>query len=197
MNIKSIAVCLCLAMLWSVSSARADVVLANFTVEATFPPPSFSPVDITVPSVGSVTFALNGSGTIAATLSTSGSIEGFGFESNLPFFISSGFSAPGYSDTAWGTAFGEFDSGFFNSGAAVSSITWTIGTPGEFTSVLQALGGSTASDQFFLFAGGNQYAGNVSAVPEPSTWAMMILGFFGVGFMTYRRKSRGPALRLA
>jgi PEP-CTERM motif-containing protein len=28
----------------------------------------------------------------------------------------------------------------------------------------------------------------VSAVPEPSTWAMMILGFLGVGFMAYRRK---------
>jgi hypothetical protein len=26
-----------------------------------------------------------------------------------------------------------------------------------------------------------------SAVPEPSTWAMMILGFLGVGFMAYRR----------
>jgi len=29
----------------------------------------------------------------------------------------------------------------------------------------------------------------VSAVPEPSTWAMMILGFFGIGFLAYRRKS--------
>jgi hypothetical protein len=37
----------------------------------------------------------------------------------------------------------------------------------------------------------------VAAVPEPSTWAMMILGFFGVGFMAYRRKQNGPALRLA
>jgi PEP-CTERM motif len=27
-----------------------------------------------------------------------------------------------------------------------------------------------------------------SAVPEPSTWAMMILGFFGIGAMTYRRR---------
>jgi hypothetical protein len=27
-----------------------------------------------------------------------------------------------------------------------------------------------------------------SAVPEPSTWAMIILGFFGVGFMAYRKK---------
>ena len=29
-----------------------------------------------------------------------------------------------------------------------------------------------------------------SAVPEPSTWAMMILGFMGVGFMAYRRKNQ-------
>ncbi|MEH2517640.1 hypothetical protein V1277_006382 [Bradyrhizobium sp. AZCC 1588] len=28
----------------------------------------------------------------------------------------------------------------------------------------------------------------VAAVPEPSTWAMMILGFAGVGYMTYRRR---------
>jgi hypothetical protein len=27
-------------------------------------------------------------------------------------------------------------------------------------------------------------------VPEPSTWAMMILGFAGIGFMAYRRKSK-------
>ena len=36
----------------------------------------------------------------------------------------------------------------------------------------------------------------VSAVPEPSTWAMMILGFFGVGFVAYRRKS-ASAFRVA
>jgi hypothetical protein len=34
---------------------------------------------------------------------------------------------------------------------------------------------------------------NVSAVPEPSTWAMMILGFCGVGLMAYRRKRPGSA----
>jgi hypothetical protein len=30
----------------------------------------------------------------------------------------------------------------------------------------------------------------VGAIPEPSTWAMMLLGFGGVGFMAYRRKSK-------
>jgi hypothetical protein len=37
---------------------------------------------------------------------------------------------------------------------------------------------------------------SVSAVPEPSTWAMMILGFVGIGFMAYRRKGQ-PSFRLA
>jgi hypothetical protein len=29
------------------------------------------------------------------------------------------------------------------------------------------------------------------AIPEPSTWAMMLLGFAGVGYLGYRR-ARGP-----
>ena len=32
------------------------------------------------------------------------------------------------------------------------------------------------------------------SVPEPSTWAMMLLGFAGLGFMTYRRKSKTALL---
>ena len=37
---------------------------------------------------------------------------------------------------------------------------------------------------------GNYLIQVAEAVPEPSTWAMMILGFAGVGFMAYRRKSK-------
>jgi len=36
-----------------------------------------------------------------------------------------------------------------------------------------------------------------SAVPEASTWAMMILGFLGVGLVTYRRKGFKHRFRLA
>ena len=32
----------------------------------------------------------------------------------------------------------------------------------------------------------------VVGVPEPSTWAMMLLGFVGLGFLAHRRKSRAP-----
>jgi PEP-CTERM motif len=34
---------------------------------------------------------------------------------------------------------------------------------------------------------------SVADVPEPSTWAMMILGFAGIRFMAYRRKQNGSA----
>jgi hypothetical protein len=37
----------------------------------------------------------------------------------------------------------------------------------------------------------------VAAVPEPSTWAMMILGFAGVGCMAYRKKRNGSVFRFA
>ena len=32
------------------------------------------------------------------------------------------------------------------------------------------------------------------AVPEPSTWAVMLLGFAGLGFMTYRRTKKSAAV---
>jgi hypothetical protein len=35
-----------------------------------------------------------------------------------------------------------------------------------------------------------------SAVPEPSTWAMMIFGFAGLGFIAYRRKSKPTSITL-
>jgi hypothetical protein len=36
-----------------------------------------------------------------------------------------------------------------------------------------------------------------TSVPEPSTWAMMILGFFGIGFMAYRRRNQTVPLSAA
>ena len=38
--------------------------------------------------------------------------------------------------------------------------------------------------------GGGEIRGFLHAVPEPSTWAMMILGFAGLGFRAYRRKNK-------
>ncbi|OKO69023.1 hypothetical protein AC630_37645 [Bradyrhizobium sp. AS23.2] len=35
------------------------------------------------------------------------------------------------------------------------------------------------------------------AVPETSTWAMLILGFAGIGFITHRRRNQTSALTVA
>jgi hypothetical protein len=43
-------------------------------------------------------------------------------------------------------------------------------------------------DSFYGDNSGSQTL-SVTAVPEPSTWAMMILGFAGIGAMTYRRRT--------
>ena len=58
----------------------------------------------------------------------------------------------------------------------------------------QSLAARSALNETF---GGQVFVATaVSGIPEPSTWAMMILGFAGVGFMAYRRKSK-PALMAA
>jgi hypothetical protein len=68
---------------------------------------------------------------------------------------------------------------------------------------------TSVADQFNAFNNGNPDAGyptagywtadfpTVAAVPETSTWIMMILGFCGLGFMGYRRKRNGPTFRAA
>jgi hypothetical protein len=63
-----------------------------------------------------------------------------------------------------------------------------------------ALGWAGIDELTFSTSSGNTYENllltnfvvndTVGAVPEPSTWAMMLLGFAGVGFMAYRRKPR-------
>jgi hypothetical protein len=59
---------------------------------------------------------------------------------------------------------------------------------------LLGISGATFQDVRQVRLGGG---GVVAAVPEASTWAMMILGFAGVGFLAYRRKDKGMAFRVA
>ncbi len=86
-------------------------------------------------------------------------------------------------DILWG-AYGPVDlNGNIGWAYAFSDGNWTYNNSAE--SVLLANGDLN----LWAFAA-------VAAVPEPSSWTMMILGFAGVGFMAYRRKSK-PALTAA
>ena len=101
-----------------------------------------------------------------------------------------------------------------------SPVTTGLNFPASVTGLITVLGGLVYIDfqpQSLNF-GGNQYTLTLddvllgttiryrtdidhlngtfainSAVPEPSTWAMMVLGFAGLGFMAYRRRNQSPA----
>ena len=85
-------------------------------------------------------------------------------------------------------------------GAFLGSIPIDTGAngPGGLWSLIFGNGGSGGDPNTLYFTDGingemDGLFGAISAVPEPSTWAMLLLGFAGVGFMAYRRKSK-PAL---
>jgi hypothetical protein len=95
---------------------------------------------------------------------------------------------------------------FFTDGGPVVGHTFINGNDGPYST----LSGATfqAGTNTLFFIGNNTNGGinggeaggpaaiffdgtvtfDVAAVPEPSTWAMMILGFAGIGAMTYRRR---------
>jgi hypothetical protein len=65
--------------------------------------------------------------------------------------------------------------------------------------VLQFIAGLEAGNAYLnihnaTFPGGEIRGQITASVPEPSTWAMMILGFVGVGFMGYRRSRKSLAV---
>ncbi len=56
---------------------------------------------------------------------------------------------------------------------------------------------STAFVTQVTFTGDGEFTGTmtaITAVPEPSTWAMIILGFAGIGFLAYRRRNQRAVL---
>jgi hypothetical protein len=110
---------------------------------------------------------------------------------------SPGTGAAGINTLGWTDICGcgsEFDDSIYD----ISGLTGTANASGVATIVF-----NDASNEAYM----NEHYGidnvlvdgtlAVAAVPEPSTWAMMILGFCGVGFMAYRRKQNGSALSVA
>jgi hypothetical protein len=79
----------------------------------------------------------------------------------------------------------------------------TVGSPPNQTGIQSACVADTGASNYGSCSSGTLTFHSTdspitiaTAVPEPSTWAMMILGFCGIGFMAYRRKAK-PALMAA
>ncbi len=135
------------------------------------------------------TFAGTILNTVANPLQSGFSIDGAQSEDGFKNFSQSlGYSGP---KTVQLLSFEEtVNSSFLLSSSSFALSTGDGGTKAFF-----------AADVTTTFATGASNTGPVggltisTAVPEPSTWAMMILGFMGVGFMAYRRRGQ-PSLRL-
>lgn len=82
-----------------------------------------------------------------------------------------------------------FGSGLFGASgfAGLGDGNATVGSPNffDFQQVASPNWKVLNADGVRLFVEGNV----VAAVPEPSTWAMIILGFAGIGAVTYRRRT--------
>jgi hypothetical protein len=206
-----------LALLAIVAPANALVVTSNLDIFATTSPPIATPgtdlgrvtvTDISggveiavtllngaqfVPTGGHTSFGFNVNGTVTGINILSPPTPAGTFTVLTPFPGS--FPDP---------AFGPFSYGITCSGCGNGGSNPSPG-PLDFD-VLGVTAAQFLSTTGFLFAadllgpggGTGAVAGDplVTAVPEPSTWAMMILGFFGVGFMAYRRRS-GVTVRFA
>jgi hypothetical protein len=117
---------------------------------------------------------------------------------NGTFDAIGGTNAPSALSFEWST------DGFTTAGHVITTFTTAPPDAGVFHTIN---GVFTAPSAFTfrivdgsLAASGNDFAIDnlsITPVPEASTWAMMILGFFGIGFVTYRRRSTGAGLRVA
>jgi hypothetical protein len=134
--------------------------------------------------------------TVDATASGPGAIQVFisstdnTFPTGLVSFLSSFTNQPG-PFTVKETTYVGFDNAKYSLGTQLGTATFTgLGSTLQGADVA-GLGTYSITEVFEISAPGNGAANstiNISAVPEPSTWAMLILGFVGIGFLGYRRK---------
>jgi hypothetical protein len=140
-------------------------------------------------SAGSVEVGLwDASGTLITEASVSNTSPTIGsadwsYTSLSPVALTAGDT---YYVGSYGTAAGyAFDTGGFTVDSRINFVedSWSVGLFG----LPQNTDGLTAAD------GGGFFGGNVilgSAVPEPSTWVMMGLGFAGLAFAGFRASRR-------
>jgi hypothetical protein len=184
-NSALLGACGLVAMLFAASGANAAAVTETFNFSGT----QFISVNSIAPPVDTVTgsFTL----TYDPTQSYTDATTGITLNSlNIPLSSAISFS---YDPTTHFLVVGGASDGagsIFIQPASSSDFYLNIQ---NFTTnpTVEQLGyvESSIPDGYF-YTPANDPGSITAAVPEPSTWAMMILGFVGVGVMAYRRKSK-------
>jgi hypothetical protein len=185
-----------------VDSARADVVYDYVGADFTN---AHDPFTLTENLTGTITFATPLAANLTLNPSSSNSNVtpvAFSFTAGPetltsaafnPNFTSFQFSTDSAGNiTAWDIVIGLGGGGQIN----IDNFNGDVGDQASVGSNFHGDAGFDPGEAFAL----NRVAGQfeiAAAVPEPSTWAMMILGFCGLGVMTYRRKQKGSSLSVA
>ena len=138
------------------------------------------------------------------------SLQAYGVSNNLGLFLVDGavtVGADSLTETFANAGSGAFASAYKNDAVYTFESAALVNITGAVVDPISNLGLTDADltfsgDQLFVnYGGGQSYdpnsilkidlvvqgGPNGSPVPEPSTWAMMLLGFAGLGFAGYRR----------
>ena len=103
-------------------------------------------------------------------------------------------TTPTFPNFPLGVTSGTYDKIFDITSASTYNPAFVTASGSVSNAEAALLAGLSAGDAYLnihttAFPNG-EIRGFLHAVPEPSTWAMMILGFAGIGFMAYRRKNK-------
>jgi hypothetical protein len=178
--------------------------------------------DVSVTTVGTIKTLGNGYGTVLGTDTlVVGNNSGADFLTSLTFTPSDvkidGQFFSGQIGVQQGQAYdGKIFADVYDSNNVKTTLTWTgINLTSDFGRREKYIGFESATDPItglelnqiskitiYLDSGYFEEFKQIDfsefngAVPEPSTWAMMIIGFAGIGFIAYRRKAK-PGLMVA
>jgi hypothetical protein len=163
---------------------------ANSTVSLAFTLDVIASMDGKGPQGGGPDFfniGINGNPVFSETFANygGGNTQSYGGPLSAP-----GTGAAGKNTLGWGDLCGcgpLWNDSIYN----ISGLTGTADGSGVATIVFNDASNESYSNEHYgiddVVVTGTTFT---AGVPEPSTWAMMILGFCGLGFMGYRRKNK-------
>lgn len=179
-----------LAAVFSLTVSTAQATIYTYTGNPTFGSESYITATVDLNCAGSCG---------AADYVYSTSISEF----SLSVHSSSGSVLQSLSSTTPGVSFGSYGNSYLrlDAGGQVTSWFLYLDGNGSQTPQIYTMKDALGPPSFTMDYGYNYFCDTtyvnlldtpgtwqVAAVPEPSTWAMLILGFAGIGFMAYRRK---------
>jgi hypothetical protein len=180
----SILPVLLLGAVFAIGDARADVITQFALNGITFQDGGTASGSLTLDTTSDTVLAVNITTTSGSILSgTAYSSSGFEYFNGVDSFIFRTNSAP---------VLPRYEIYFSTSGPLSLTSPNSLHIFGGTYEQLCDIGGGCLPRLFLT----GSLDPVVAAVPEPSTWAMLLLGFAGIGFMAYRRKSK-PALMAA